>query len=127
MTVIIEIAVAFLCAALSGMGVGGGGLLLIYLTLAENMAQREAQLYNLIFFLAASASSLLLHTYRRCISLPVVLWLSLGGVSGAVIGSVLSGILGEAALGCVLGAFLALTGAISLFRRKRGDKNNFQT
>ena len=126
MTELIEIAAAFLCAALSGMGVGGGGLLLIYLTLIEDMAQRQAQLYNLIFFLAASASSLILHTYRRCIRLPVVLWLALGGVAGAVIGSILSGVLGETVLGCILGAFLTLTGAVSLFSRGGSDKNNFR-
>ena len=122
MTALVRAVLAFLCAALSGMGVGGGGLLLIYLTLFEDTAQREAQLYNLIFFLAASASSLILHTYRRNIRLPVVFWLSFGGVPGAIIGSLLSGAVGDSALGITLGAFLAVSGAVSLLRRGEREK-----
>ncbi len=110
-----ELVVAFLCAALSGMGVGGGGLLLIYLTLVGEMEQRQAQLYNLIFFLAASAASLLIHALRRSIKPGVVLWLSLGGVIGALLGSFLSGVLGGDVLGIMLGAFLFISGASSFF------------
>lgn len=119
----IELLIAFLCAALSGMGVGGGGLLLIYLTLFCDMAQRQAQLYNLVFFLAASASSLVLHTYRRRIRPGVVFWISLGGVPGAVAGSLISRAAGDSALGYILGAFLFISGAISFFGSgRRGEE-----
>lgn len=120
-----EALIALLCAALSGMGVGGGGLLLIYLTLFTDMAQRQAQLYNLLFFLAASAFSLAVHAGKRRISIRVVLLLTLGGVPGAVAGSFFSRFAGDAALGYVLGAFLFLSGAVSLlgtFGKEKGGK-----
>ena len=38
-------------AVLSGMGVGSGGLLVVYLTLAGGIAQPAAQALNLFFFI----------------------------------------------------------------------------
>ncbi len=111
----IEFIIALICAALSGMGVGGGGLLLIYLTLATEAGQRQAQLYNLIFFIAASSSALLFHVERRKIDPAVAGLIALGGIPGAVLGSVLSRAAGESALGIILGAFLFVSGAVSFF------------
>ena len=119
----LEAVIAFLCAALSGMGVGGGGLLLIYLTLFGDMAQRRAQFYNLIFFLAASLASLILHAERRNIRPGVVLLISLGGVPGAVAGSMISRAAGDSALGYVLGVFLFLSGAASFFGGRKGGSD----
>ena len=53
-----KIAIAsFIIALLSGMGIGSGGLLVIYLTLLEKVPQLTAQGINLLFFIFASASS----------------------------------------------------------------------
>ena len=43
----------FLISALMGMGVGGGGLLIIYLTLYLNLPQLTAQGTNLLLFVLA--------------------------------------------------------------------------
>lgn len=40
---ILDVIVSFLASALAGTGVGGGGLLVIYLTLARGLEQLEAQ------------------------------------------------------------------------------------
>ena len=39
---------------LSGLGTGGGSLLILYLTLALQMPQQEARLINLMFFLPSA-------------------------------------------------------------------------
>ena len=46
---------SFLIAVLSGLGVGSGGLLVIYLTLVEKVPQLTAQGTNLIFFILIKA------------------------------------------------------------------------
>lgn len=46
---------------LSGFGVGGGTLLLIYLTAAANLPQQLAQGINLLYFLPAAATALPSH------------------------------------------------------------------
>lgn len=116
---IIEILTAFLCAALSGMGVGGGGLLLIYIAMFTDTPQKEAQLYNLIFFMCASASALLLHVKKRRLDIRVISLLALSGVSGAIVGSVILRGLGNGAAGTILGGFLFLSGAASFFSREK--------
>ena len=49
-------AVSFLVACLCGMGAGGGGLMVLYLTAMLKISQAEAQGINLLFFLSASVA-----------------------------------------------------------------------
>ena len=44
-----DILAAFLVAVLAGMGIGGGGLLIIYLTIIRNTDPAAARFENLIF------------------------------------------------------------------------------
>ncbi len=113
---------AFFSAALAGMGVGGGGLLLIYLTLAVDMPQHTAQLVNLVFFLFASASSLTVHVAKRRIPYTAVAIFACGGVIGAYFGVCTASATEPDVLRCLLGAFFAVTGAFSLFKKEnRGE------
>ena len=48
-----------LLGVLSGMGVGGGSLLLLWLTQVEMLEQSQARIINLLFFLPAAAISTL--------------------------------------------------------------------
>ena len=59
-------------AVLSGLGVGSGGLLVIYLTLIEGYEQIGAQGVNLLFFLFSSGSAMLYHLVHRKIYYSVV-------------------------------------------------------
>ena len=49
--------VLFLLAAASGMGIGGGGLLVVYLTVIHASDQASAQAFNLLFFIIAATTS----------------------------------------------------------------------
>jgi len=58
--------IAGICvSALAGLGVGGGGLLVIYLTIVKDIPQIESQGLNLLFFVAAGAASLIIHIKKR--------------------------------------------------------------
>ena len=52
--ILLDILAGTAVAVLSGMGVGSGGLLVVYLTLAAGMQQAPAQALNLFFFLFAA-------------------------------------------------------------------------
>ena len=62
---ILNIIVGFLVAMLMGMGVGGGGLFVIFLTLCLNFGQINAQGTNLMFFIITIIASFLVHIKKR--------------------------------------------------------------
>ena len=109
-------------ALLSGMGVGSGGLMVIYLTLFEQTPQLTAQGINLLFFLFASGASLLVHLARRRIYGRAVLVLSLCGTVGSLLGSASAARLPSNLLGKLFGAALVVTGILSLAREKKHAK-----
>ena len=111
---------AFAIALLSGMGVGSGGLLVIYLTLVEKVDQLTAQGINLLFFIFSAAASLLLHITRRRLYAGVILILSLCGIVGSLLGSTVAAKLPSPILGKIFGAMLTVSGILSL--RKKPEK-----
>jgi len=77
---------AFLTAALSATGVGGGGLLILYLRLVKNIPQVTSQGINLIFFTVSSACAAVVHFFRRKLRLQTVLICGIFGFCGAFLG-----------------------------------------
>lgn len=108
--------VSLVIALLSGMGVGSGGLLVIYLSLVENAPQLTAQGVNLLFFLFASSSSLLVHILKRKIYIGAVAVMSLFGIFGSIFGSLAAANLPSDLLRKLFGAMLVISGIIS-FRK----------
>ena len=63
--IVVDILAALIIAVLSGMGVGSGGLLVLYLTMVRDTPHLTAQGLNLLFFIFASGASLCIHLTRR--------------------------------------------------------------
>ena len=57
----IQAVVGTLSGVIASMGLGGGFVLLIWLTLHDGMPQREAQGVNLLFFLPIALISVIMH------------------------------------------------------------------
>ncbi len=111
----LDMAVGALIAALSGMGIGSGGLLVLYLTLFRDTAQLHAQGMNLLFFLFAAASSMSVHLSRRRIRFGAVVLMICAGLLGSVLGVRLAVALPEAWVRRLFGIFLILAGLPTLF------------
>ena len=111
----LDMAVGALIAALSGMGIGSGGLLVLYLTLFRDTAQLRAQGMNLLFFLFAAASSMSVHLSRRRIRFGAVVLMICAGLLGSVLGVRLAVALPEAWVRRLFGIFLILAGLPTLF------------
>ena len=111
-----EIIIAFLIAALSGLGVGSAGLLVVWLVSAGGLEQLAAQGVNLYFFLFSSSSSLLVHLRRRKILWGAVLLMSAFGIIGALIGTGIATRADPALLRRLFGFMLLGAGGLSLFR-----------
>ncbi|MBR2388602.1 MAG: sulfite exporter TauE/SafE family protein [Clostridia bacterium] len=116
---IISIIVAFIISVLSGLGVGGGGLFVIYLALFTNTPQLTVQGINLAFFLFSASASLVIHLQKRRIFFLAVCIMSLFGIAGAIAGSFLSSKIDESLLRKAFGVMLVLSGSISLFKKQK--------
>ncbi len=110
MPVLITLIAAFLCAVLSGLGVGSAGIFVLYLTLVAAYPQAEAQGLNLLFFLFSAGAALLLHIRERRIPGRLVLFLIALAVPGAFLGSYLARVLDPATVRRIFGGMLVVTG-----------------
>lgn len=121
---ILDQAVMLALAAAVGCGVGGGGLLVAYLTLFREVSQKAAQAENLLFFLFSAGASASVQLLRK--SFPrwrPVLLTAASAIPGVALGSAVRNAIPEQALRTVFGAFLLLAGsAVFLRGRRSGDK-----
>ena len=108
-------AISFVCAALSALGMGGGGLLLVYLTAYAGLDQRVAQGVNLAFFIPVSLVAITLHAKKHLIQWKTALPCILLGAPGVYAGWRLALALEEAWLTKAFALLLALVGARELF------------
>lgn len=115
----LTVLVTFSIALLSGMGVGSAGLLVLFLTLVQNMPQLTAQGVNLLFFLFSSGAALLVHLFRTPPFWGLLLLLIPAGLLGAWGGVALAFYLPQTLLRKLFGAFLVLSGTLSFFRKKK--------
>lgn len=110
----VTILIGTLLGFLSGMGIGGGSLLLLWLTLVMQTDPYTARQINLLFFLPAAGVACYYRikqgklTFNKTI-LPVV-----AGCLGALVGTGISGIFRTALLKKILGALLLFCGVREL-------------
>ena len=108
---------SFLWAAAAGtlsgmigaMGLGGGGVLIIYLTLFLGMEQGIAQGVNLIFFIPSAVIALIVYSRKKMIAWKAAIPAAVLGVAGAWLGYWLSKL---------FGGLLLIMGVMQLFYKK---------
>ena len=70
---------------LSGLGTGGGSLLILWLTLGQNMPQNEARIINLMFFVPAALIACLFRLRQGRLEIKKVLPAILAGSTSAAL------------------------------------------
>ena len=75
---------------ISGFGIGGGSLLVLYLTAVTEMSQHTAGGINLLYFIGCAPAALIGHIKNKLVKWQVVLWCSLAGVAVAIPTSLLA-------------------------------------
>ena len=109
------IAVCLLIAVMVGMGIGGGGFLVIYLTLCMNYHQIIAQGTNLLFFIIAGASSLFIHLRKRKMDKLLLVKILLFSIPGTLLGSYFANLIDPKIPRIALGILLIFSGGYTLF------------
>ncbi len=103
---------------LSGLGLGGGTLLLIYMTAFAGLPQALAQGINLLYFLPAAGCALPSHAKNGYLDRRVILPAALTGLLTAGLASLAATALPVALLRRFFGFFLLCMGLSELFRPK---------
>ena len=112
--------VGALTGVLSGFGVGGGTLLILYGTMVSGYSQLQAQGINLMYFIPTAAASLYGHIKNRLIEVCAFWWASAAGVASTALSALVVGSLPTDWLRRGFGGFLILVGLRELFSRKDG-------
>lgn len=116
---------AFIIALLTGMGVGSGGLFVVYLTIAESVPQLTAQGLNLYFFIFSTAAALIIHSRTRNLPFKRLFAICAIGSLGCAGGAYLAQNADAGLLRTLFAILLIISGGISLFS-SLGKKKNFQ-
>lgn len=98
--------IGFAAGIISGMGIGGGTLLIPALVFLVGTKQQIAQSINLIVFIPSAMAALIVHAKKHNIEKGLFLKLVLTGCIGAVTGSLLAVNLNSALLKKFFGIFL---------------------
>ena len=104
---------------LGGMGLGGGGILIIYLSLFTNTKQLTSQGINLLFFIPIGLLALIIYSFKKQIKWKAVLKFSFWGLCGSAAGLYFTDFLGGKITGKIFGGLLVILGIIEIFKRKR--------
>lgn len=102
---------------LSGFGIGGGSLLLIYLTVFADVPQDLAQGINLLYFLPTAAAALPSHIQNGCIETAALLPAIAAGLAGTALAAWAATSLDLELLRKCFGIFLLFVGLRELLRR----------
>lgn len=118
MSWLLSFTIGGLTGVLSAFGIGGGTLLLIYMTTFANISQTTAQGINLLYFLPTAAIALISHRkngfLRKEAAKPAILF----GLIGTALTAWVATALDVALLRKVFGVFLIYIGVTELFRKK---------
>lgn len=104
---------------LAGIGVGGGTLLILWLTLIMNVPHNTARSINLLFFLPTAVISSFFRWKQGTLELSSVLPAIIGGCISAAIFSVLSQRIDISVLKKLFGGLLLIAGVRELFYKPK--------
>lgn len=114
---LISLLAGALTGVLSGFGVGGGSLLLIYMTTFAGLEQTAAQGINLVYFLPTAATSLPTHFKNGYIEKAALLPAISTGLAGTALAAWAATSMDVELLRKCFGGFLLIVGVRELLRK----------
>ena len=127
-----EILIGIFAGIFSGVGMGGGTILIFLLTMFAGLEQHIAQATNFIYFIPTAISAIIVNYRNKNIDTKLAMFMSGCGVIGAVIGAIISTNLDVQKLRKAFGIFLAIIAIHEIYtlfkeyktHRKSNNKNS---
>lgn len=104
---------------LGAMGMGGGGILMIYFSLFTDIEQKTAQGINILFFLPSALIAVIIYIKKKMIDKKTAIPFAISGMAGSVGGALLSGLLSGELLTKLFGCLLLYIGIKELLPKSR--------
>lgn len=86
-----EIIIGIISGMVTAIGMGGGTVLILLLTLIFGIQQHIAQSVNLIFFVPTSITAIIMNIKNKNIDFKIAYSIVIFGIVGSAIGSIISG------------------------------------
>ena len=127
-----EILIGVLSGIFSGIGMGGGTVLIVLLTIIIGLEQHIAQATNLIYFVPTAISAIIVNYKDKNIDTKLARFISIYGVVGAIVGAIISVNTDVFKLKKIYGIFLAIIAVHEIYtlikeyklHRKRNNKTS---
>lgn len=121
-TIPFSIFVGIILGFLTGLGTGGGSLLVLWLTLVLHMEPAQAKLINLMFFLPSALIATVMNWRQGRVPFKKLLLPTVAGCTVAALFSILGQKMDTENLQKLFGVLLIFTGLRELFYRPRKPK-----
>lgn len=108
----------------SGIGMGGGTILIFLLTTFSGLEQHIAQATNLIYFIPTAISTIIVNYKNKNIDLKLATFISTCGVIGAILGSIISVNVDVSILRKMFGIFLLIIALHEIYSLYKTAKHN---
>lgn len=118
MEMIAGAAAALIAGIFSAMGMGGGGILIIYFSLFTSISQLNGQGINVIFFVPIAAIAVIIYHFKRLIEWKIVLPFALFGIISSLLGGYIASVIDGNVLSKIFGGLLIVMGVRQLFSRE---------
>ena len=122
MSFVIAVAVGAVCGVLSGFGIGGGSLLVLYMINFTAFNQQTIQGINLVYFLPTATFALISHVKNKMVDFKVALPTVLAGVFATAVSSFAATTISAEILKKAFGVFLICIGVREVFSKKKNGR-----
>ena len=124
MSIAILLIAGFLSGFIGALGLGGGGVLVIFLTAFLGLSQLKSQGINLLFFIPVGLFALIWHIKKKLVKWRLALPAIGAGLLGAAGGSYLAMLFGNGVTGKIFGSLLLVLGIHEIFRHAPPKSNH---
>ncbi len=120
---ILAVVIGIACGILSGFGIGGGSLLMVWMTAVAALDQKTAQGINLLYFIPTSIAALVFHIKNKMVYWSAVIPAAVCGCVTAGLSAWLAASLEVGLLRKLFGGFLLIVGVTEFFKKAPGHGN----
>ena len=120
----LEVFIGVISGIVGGLGMGGGSVLILFLSLFLNIEQHVAQSTNIIFFVPTAIAAIVVNFKNRNINLKIAIPVCLWGIVGAFLGACISMKMNMNLLRKCFGIFLILVAIYQTYEYIKDKKRH---